>query len=383
MAALAGMIRGRVPHAILLVGPTGVGKTTLALDLAAGLLCGAPEPADRPCGACRACRLVRSDGHPDVHRLGPEGAGRQVVIGGPGARARGVRDLLSELALLPVEGGARVALIESADRMNEDAQAAILKTLEEPPAGIVLILCADAEEPILPTIRSRCARLRLGPVATRDVEAMLTELGAADAPLAARLARITGGRPGLALAWARDPDALLVRDEVVRTLLDLVHARPAERISGVRAAVAGAARLQPLAGPSTAPAASTAVPTRVTDAAQATAGDTADDPDTGSSIGSARTPATERRRAAEALIAVWVDLARDIALCQRGLAADVREVGLLDETTAAAGRITRNDITSFLERLGRAAVLVRSNVSPDLVVDDLAVHWPGGDVAAA
>ena len=242
---------------------------------------------------------------------------------------------------------------------------------------------ADAEEPILPTIRSRCARLRLGPVAVRDVEAILAELGAADAPLAARLARITGGRPGLALAWARDPDALVARDEVVRTLLDLVDARVAERLSGVRAAAAGVARLQPLADPSTAPPALTPGVAKVAEPDQSATGSAADDPDATASVGLARTPATERRRAAEALIAVWMDLARDIALCQRGLAADVREVGLLDETTAAAGRIAPEDVTAFLERLDRAAVLVRSNVSPDLVVDDLAVHWPGRGVAAA
>ena len=138
------MIRGGAPHAVLLVGPAGIGKTTLALDLAAGLLCTAEDVAERPCGACRACRLVASGGHPDLHRIGPEGPGRQVVIGGPGARARGIRDLIGELALLPVEGGARVAIVEAAHRMNEDAQAALLKTLEEPPAGVTLILCADS-----------------------------------------------------------------------------------------------------------------------------------------------------------------------------------------------------------------------------------------------
>ena len=83
----------------------------------------------------------------------------------------GVRDLLRELALLPVEGGARVAIVEGADRMNEDAQNALLKTLEEPPAGVTIVLCADREELLLPTVRSRCARVRLGPVGPREIEA--------------------------------------------------------------------------------------------------------------------------------------------------------------------------------------------------------------------
>ena len=92
----------------------------------------------------------------------PVGPGRQVVIGGRDARYRGVRDLIGELALMPVEGGARVAIIEGAERMNEDAQSALLKTLEEPPAGVTIILCADGEARLLPTVRSRCFRVRLG-----------------------------------------------------------------------------------------------------------------------------------------------------------------------------------------------------------------------------
>ena len=379
LAAVGSMIRGGAPHAVLLVGPAGIGKTTLALDLAAGLLCTADDVDSRPCGVCRACRLVASGGHPDVHRIGPEGPGRQVVIGGPGARARGVRDLIGELALLPVEGGARLAIIEAAHRMNEDAQAALLKTLEEPPAGVTLILCADAEEPLLPTIRSRCARLRLGPVGAREIEAILEEHGAADAPLAARLARIAAGRPGVALAWARQPDALLARDELSRSLLDLLDARPAERLAGVRAAALRAAAL-------------TAVGDRATDSPAAAAApspsgatETGDGGgDTGDDAGPAtRTPAAERRRAAEALIGLWTDVARDLALARRGLDRSIRDLGMLDELAAAAARTDAADLDAFLDRLGRGAVLLAGNVSPELLLDDLALAWPRPRAAAA
>ncbi len=411
LAAVASMIRGGAPHAVLLVGPAGIGKTTLALDLAAGLLCTADDVDVRPCGACRACRLVASGAHPDLHRIGPEGPGRQVVIGGPGARARGIRDLITGLALLPVEGGARVAIVEAAHRMNEDAQAALLKTLEEPPAGVTLILCADAEEPLLPTIRSRCARLRLGPVGTREVEEILGEQGVADAPLAARLARIAAGRPGLALAWARQPDALRARDELSRSLLDLLEVRPAERLAGVRAAAGRAAALTvvgdgategaaaasgpanatrrargsaapgPAAGPAApGPAAGPAAPDPV-EAASPTGPPAADpaDPaaDSGDDAGPpTRTPAAERRRAAEALIALWTDVARDLALCRRGLDRSVRDLGLLGETAASAASLDATDLDAFLDRLGRAAVLVVGNVSPELVLDDLGLAWP-------
>lgn len=396
LGAVGAMIRGRAPHAVLLVGPAGVGKTTLALDLAAGLLCTAEDPAARPCGACRACRLVASGGHPDLHRIGPQGPGRQVVIGGPGARVRGVRDLIADLALLPVEGGARVAIVEEAQRMNEDAQAALLKTLEEPPAGVTLILCADAEEPLLPTIRSRCARLRLGPVGTRDVEAILAEHGVADAPLGARLARITAGRPGRALAWARQPDALRVRDELSRSLLDLLSASPAERLAGVRAAALRAVGASAIGdgapdgasdgtsdgGPALA-SSKAAPPAPLSALADGSdgSGDPGDGGDAGG--GSVRVPATERRRAAEALIALWTDVARDLALCRRGLERSVRDVGLLDETVAIAARLDAPGLDAFLDRLGRASVLVVANVSPELVLDDLALAWPRPVRAAA
>ena len=385
-AAIDAMVRGRTPHAILLVGPAGVGKTTLARDLAAGLLCEAALP-DRPCGACRPCRLVAGDVHPDVHRLTPEGPGRQVTIGGVSGRPRGIRDLIGELALLPVEGGARIGIIESAQRMNEDAQAALLKTLEEPAPGVILVLCADSEEPLLPTIRSRCARLRLGPVGVRTIESILVEHGVADAPTAARLARVAEGRPGLALAWAADAEALVVRDELGRTLLDLVDAGPAERLAAVRAAVPRAERLADVGTRSAAEAQPVTGGRRrasgrvaAASPAPAAAADEASDGDEGE-VPATRTPASERRRAADALVLRWTDLARDLALCQRGLPGSVRDLSLLDDTTAAAARLDRVDVAAFLDRLGAAGVRLRGNVSPELVLDDLAVHWPRPAIA--
>ena len=397
LTAVGAMIRGGAPGAILIVGPAGIGKTTLALDLAAGLLCTAADPADRPDGACRACRLVAHGSHPDVHRLRPEGPGRQVVIGGPG-KPRGIRDIIAELALLPVEGGARVAIIESAHRMNEDAQAALLKTLEEPPARTTIILCADSEEPLLPTIRSRCARVRLGPVGVRDIESILAELGVADAPLGARLARIADGRPGLALAWASQPDALRERDALGRALIDLAAARPSIRLQGIRAIAAPAAAMivvgEELSSPDVrngatgrnvpAPGNDAASRGRRPGAASASKTDEAtseegaeDDPDVQEEAATpVRTPATERRRAAEAVISLWTDLARDLVLCQRGLDGSVRDLSRLDETRDLAAGLAPDAVEAFLDRLGRASVLLATNVSPELVLDDLALAWP-------
>jgi DNA polymerase-3 subunit delta' len=204
------------PHAVLLAGPPNVGKTTLAEDLAAGLLCLAVDPADRPDRTCLACRKVARGIHPDVHLLVPSGAGGQIRI----AAARG---LSTELSLLPVEGRRRIAIIASAQRLNEDAQNALLKTLEEPPAGVTIVLCADDEDPILSTVRSRCERLSMPALSSAVVAAVLLEHGVEDPARAARIARLASGRPGVALAIAAEPDLELALGRVARRLLDLTQ----------------------------------------------------------------------------------------------------------------------------------------------------------------
>lgn len=384
LEAIETMIRGQAPHAILLAGPDGVGKTTLALDLAAGLLCEA-DPDLRPCRSCRACRMVDHGGHPDLHRLGPVGPGRQVVIGGPDARYRGIRDLITELSLLPVEGRARVAVVDGADRMNEDAQSALLKTLEEPPAGVVIILCADQETRLLPTVRSRCARVRLGLVGSRDIEMIVGDHDLADPPLAARLGRLAAGRPGLALAYARAPDAVLIRAELGRVLLDLTAAGSAARLAAVRAAVPRALSLvAALAGADDGRAGERTTRRRGKDARPnaASATSPADaEPDDGSpdEIDEPRgrpVPATERRQAAEILVGLWADVARDLALVGAGGGRSVRDPVLLEELAAAAAAIDRVAIAAFLDRTARAAELLAAHVSPELILDSLALAWP-------
>jgi DNA polymerase-3 subunit delta' len=378
---IAAMVRGEAPpHAILLVGPDGVGKTTLALDLAAGLLCVA-EPRDRPCRSCRACRMVENDVHPDIHRLGPSGPGGQVVIGGPDARYRGIRDLITELALLPVEGRARVAIVEGADRMNEDAQSALLKTLEEPPAGVVIVLCADQEMRLLPTVRSRCARIRLGLVGSRDIEAIVGDHDLADPPMAARLGRLAAGRPGLALAYARAPEAVLIRAELSRVLLDLTSAGPAARLAAVRAAIPRAIALATALGGEERPANARTTRRRGRGAQASTGPAAAPETEDASADETIETPgravpASERRRAAEILIGLWTDVVRDLALAGAGGARSVLDPVMLEELAATAAALEPAAIARFLERSARGAELLASNVSPELLLDSLAVAWP-------
>jgi len=177
---------GRPPHALLLAGPPQVGKTTLADDLAAGLLCTAEDPAARPCRSCAACRKVAHGNHADLHRLVPEGAGDQI-------RLAQVQALIGDLALIAMEGRFRVAIVEQAHRLNQDAQNALLKTLEEPAPFAHLILICSEPELLAETILSRCAPVEFGPLAP---DAVLEALGAGEEAAAA--ARLSGGDVELA-----------------------------------------------------------------------------------------------------------------------------------------------------------------------------------------
>jgi DNA polymerase III subunit delta' len=383
LAAAAAVVSAGRSHALLLVGPAGVGKTTLALDIAARLLCTA-EPTDlRPCRACRGCRMVDSGNHPDLHRLAPDGPGGQIRIGERSNADPGtVRGLITSLALLPVEAGARVAIVEGAHRLNDDAQSALLKTLEEPGGGVTIILCADDEERLLPTVRSRCARIRLGPVGVRDIEAILGELNAADPPTAARLGRLAGGRPGVALAYAAAPAAVVARAEMARTLLDLVDAPRARRLTVVRQLLAEAGTAagllspappgtgpRPRGGRRTAaePVADAPGPSEPLDGTPEPSGDGA---------AARRIPAAERRRAAAFLVEIWRAVARDLAVAQLGDVASVRDVALIDDLAAAANGLPPGAAAAFLERLTRAGELLESNVSAELIADGLVLAWP-------
>ena len=377
----AGIVGSGRAHALLLVGPSGIGKTTLALDLAALLLCTA-EAGERPCRACRGCRMVASGNHPDVHRLAPDGPGGQIRIGNRSDAEPGtVRRLIGDLALLPVEGGARVAIVEHADRLNEDAQSALLKTLEEPPSRTWLVLCADEEERLLPTVRSRCARVRLGPVAVREIEALLGDLGGVDAPTANRLGRLAGGRPGVALGWARAPDAVTARGEIARTLLDLLGEGRAARLTGIRRLLASAGEAASLLARDATGGTPAPVQRRGRRASAASAVSTAPgteqvDGEEPAAAGPRRIPPAERRRAAALLIDVWRDVTRDVALVALGEPRRLRDPALLDDLTTAAATLAPGDAGRFLGRLDRAGELIESNVNPELVADGLVLAWP-------
>jgi DNA polymerase-3 subunit delta' len=268
--------------------------------------------------------------------------------------------------------------------MNDDAQSALLKTLEEPPAGTTLILCADDEERLLPTVRSRCARIRLGPVGVREIERLLAERELADPPTAARLARLAAGRSGLAVAYAAAPEAESIRGEIARVLLDLVPAPRATRLRAARELLTRAGALAALEGPRPAPAPAPNRRGRGTAAAVAepaapVASEAADgDGAAADAEPERKASAAERRRALAVLLDAWRGLTRDLALAQIGADGSIRDVALLEELRATSVEVPAGAFATFLARLQRAGELLDANVSPELVLDVLLVRWPAG-----
>lgn len=176
----------RLPHALLLSGPAGVGKRTLAMALARAVNCLDASPSEAPCNACLSCRKIDRGAHPDVVELEPEGKAQKIKVDT-------VRELRSQIAFRPFEGRCKVFIIKQADRMQEEAANALLKTLEEPPPQSLLILTAPEESDLLTTIVSRCLRIKLAPLSRRTMEDWLIREKGATGSLARLLASMAEG----------------------------------------------------------------------------------------------------------------------------------------------------------------------------------------------
>ncbi len=189
--------RGRSAHAYLFIGPEGIGKRTFALNLAQCLFCErtSNEELDA-CGECHACVQMRAGSHPDLLSVARPDSKRELpielIVGA--ADRRGREGLCHELAMRPMSAERRIAIIDDAQTMNTASANALLKTLEEPPPGSMLILLTPSADAMLPTIRSRCQPVTFAPLPDDDLSALIISLGmTSDRDEARQLTTLAGG----------------------------------------------------------------------------------------------------------------------------------------------------------------------------------------------
>jgi DNA polymerase III subunit delta' len=211
-------------HAYLITGPSGVGRRTLALRFAQALNCAQPPQPGQPCGRCSTCLRLEQMQHPDLSVVVAEREGETLKIDQ-------VRELQHSLSLAPYEARYRVALILRFEEAHASAANAMLKTLEEPPPRVVVILTAKSVESLLPTIVSRCEVLRLRSPSMEETARGLQSLREVNQELSERLAHISDGRPGYAIRLFDQPNLLERRGACLDELVELLGESRRERFA--------------------------------------------------------------------------------------------------------------------------------------------------------
>jgi len=338
----------RLGLTLLVHGPAGSGKDRFVDDLLALAFCEDPDPARRPCNACRGCRDARVRTHPDLVIGSPESWRDQRSAGESIVEA--ARHWLLDAAGAPVVAERRVVVVEGADRASEQIQNALLKTLEEPTDRHVFVLVADEPVRLLPTIRSRSQRLRIGPVPRPDLVAHLMDARGLPSDQAETLARIANGLSGLAFRYADRTDLLAWRRRLQAELLSLLDRGRADRFGAVRDLLDEASRLGASAQP-----------------AEATDEDAPAD---------ARTPAALQRGGAALIVTAWLDLSRDLLVAAAGRADLAPSDELGGEIAALGARIGTEPLLEMIRLLERIHAGLRESAAPRLALETAMLAWP-------
>jgi len=314
-----GLAQGRRAHAYLFVGPPRVGKGTLALELAQTLNCEGAEP---PCKECTPCRRIAAGIHADVQVVGVDvsdgGVHKDISIDQ-------IREVGRAVSLRPFEGRCRVIIIDPADAMNEAAQNAFLKTLEEPPPDVVFVLITSRPQALRPTIRSRCQRLDLSPLPVPDLEEALRQRWSLPPRQAQLLARLARGRPGWAIAAHQNEDMMRVRHEALMDIRALPDRTIQERFAYASEVASRFSR------------------DRVT---------------------------------VLAVLDLWREWWRDILLLSSGCQDAITNLDLGDILRAEASRYHATQVIAFLRSLAASKRHLEQNVNPRLALEVLMLDLP-------
>ncbi len=202
--------RGRLGQAYLFVGPRGIGKARFARELAKALLCEQSGTTLEACDQCRSCRQFDAATHPDLLWAARPNDKHEIPI-------ETIRELCGQLSLRPVRGQRRIAIVEDADDLNDASANCFLKTLEEPPAGAILILIGSDLQRQLSTIVSRCQVIHFHALAPALLDTLLAGQGITEPEQRELLVRLAAGSVGLGLAL-HDPSIWTFREQMLDEL---------------------------------------------------------------------------------------------------------------------------------------------------------------------
>ena len=309
-------------HAYLFVGAAQLGKSTLARSFGQTLLC-TEAAAGHACGNCRACRLLQNGGHPDFQLLPPTDRDGQPDRENGLHRAEQAADIIRQALLHPMEGRYKVFLIQDAHKANASFANKLLKTLEEPPAHVILCLTAQDRSTLLPTIVSRCQVLALRPLGEQTIEDALRARWGASPQQAALLARLANGRLGWAVEQLNEAEPLADRSQRLTELRELSRSRRVARLAFSQKLAA--ARSQTPLFP---------------------------------------------------LLALWTGWWRDVMLAQSGCLEQCANVDLLDVLADTAGDFRQADVQAYLHTLSRIEGYLQHTVNTGLALDVLLLQMP-------
>jgi DNA polymerase-3 subunit delta' len=339
---------GTTTHAYLFVGPPGTGKEAAARALACALMC-----EDGGCGSCAVCSRIKRGSHPDVRMLQPEGAATYMV--------EQAREIIHDSNMSPAEGPFKIYVLDRAEAFNPSAANALLKTLEEPPDGVVLILLTTSWEAVLPTIASRCQVVRFAPVTPSTAVAILGERTGVSVDEALAALAASGGVVPQALDFVSSATRRAARDRLLGVMRDLpvmdgrdVLEAARDLLQGVKAPL-GAVRERQEAE----------IRERVEFLGK-TAGSMKPVEDRHKRELTAR----EREGIGE-LVNIAESWLRDVAASAEGVTDLVANRDAADDTAAAASCIGSRQLARALDAVSEARRRISYNVSPQLAIEAL------------